>query len=103
MTTIDIPGTFRPSAASGVKIGDPRGRNPWHSGMHTNGLQMSVPRQSPGISSWSDAQLILSVQCEPPDEDALDVLVARHWNRLFVRCQMLTLNREKALDLAQAA
>jgi RNA polymerase sigma factor (sigma-70 family) len=43
------------------------------------------------------------VRCEPPDEDALDVLVARHWNHLFVRCQMLTLNREKALDLAQAA
>ena len=103
MTTIDIPGTSRPSAAIGVKIGDPKGRNPWHPGTHTTGLQLSVLRQSPRISSWSDARLISLVRCEPPDEDALDVLVARHWNHLFVRCQMLTLNREKALDLAQAA
>jgi RNA polymerase sigma factor (sigma-70 family) len=55
------------------------------------------------VASWSDAQLILAVRCDPPDEAALDVLVARHWNTIFGRCQMLTLNYEKALDLAQSA
>jgi RNA polymerase sigma factor (sigma-70 family) len=51
--------------------------------------------------SWSDAQLMGSVQCEPPDEKALDILVGRYWNSIFARCQLLTLNREKAFDLAQ--
>jgi len=54
------------------------------------------------VSCWSDAQLVSSVRCDPPDEAALDVLVARYWDSLFARCQMLTANREKALDLAQA-
>src|ERR1700677_4649047 len=56
-----------------------------------------------GIASWSDAQLISAVRCDPPNEEALDVLVARHWDSLFSRCQMLTLNHQKAEDLAQAA
>jgi RNA polymerase sigma-70 factor (ECF subfamily) len=42
------------------------------------------------------------VRCDSPDEAALDVLVARHWNAVFARCHMLTQNRDKALDLAQA-
>lgn len=54
-----------------------------------------------GVASWSDAQLIFSVQSDPPDEQALDVLVGRHWDSIFARCQMLTLNRERAFDLAQ--
>jgi RNA polymerase sigma-70 factor (ECF subfamily) len=54
------------------------------------------------IASWSDAQLISAVRCDPPNEAALDVLVARYWNPVFGRCQMLTLNQEKAFDLAQA-
>jgi RNA polymerase sigma factor (sigma-70 family) len=54
-----------------------------------------------GVMSWSDAQLIFSVQSEPPDERALEVLVARYWDSVFARCQMLTLNRERAFDLAQ--
>ncbi len=56
-----------------------------------------------GIASWSDAQLISAVRCDPPNEEALDVLVERHWDALFGRCQMLTLNHQKAQDLAQAA
>ena len=59
--------------------------------------------QSSQVDSWPDARLILAVRCDPPDEEALDVLVARHWDALFGCCQMLTLNREKARDLAQAA
>jgi RNA polymerase sigma factor (sigma-70 family) len=53
------------------------------------------------VDLWSDAELIASVQSEPPDEKALDVLVGRYWASVFARCQMLTLNREKAFDLAQ--
>jgi RNA polymerase sigma factor (sigma-70 family) len=55
------------------------------------------------VVSWSDAQLIAAVGCDPPDEVALEVLVARYWGCTFARCQMLTLNREKAFDLAQEA
>ena len=65
--------------------------------------EASAVAKSREVSSWSDAQLISAVRCDPPDEAALDVLVARYWNALFGRCQMLTLNHEKALDLAQAA
>ena len=54
-----------------------------------------------GVASWSDAQLIFSVQSDPPDEEALNVLVGRYWGSVFARCQMLTLNRERAFDLAQ--
>src|SRR5882672_8161808 len=59
--------------------------------------------QSNEVISWSDAQLISSVRCDPPDEVALDVLVTRHWKFLFGRCHMLTSSHEKARDLAQAA
>jgi RNA polymerase sigma factor (sigma-70 family) len=54
-----------------------------------------------GVASWSDAQLIFSVQSDPPDGEALNVLVGRYWGSVFARCQMLTLNRERAFDLAQ--
>ena len=54
------------------------------------------------VSLWPDAQLIASVRCEPPDEAALDVLISRYWGMVFARCQMLTQNYDKALDLAQA-
>jgi RNA polymerase sigma-70 factor, ECF subfamily len=59
--------------------------------------------RSNGMDSWPDARLISVVRCEPPDEAALDVLVARYWDSVFGHCQMLTLSAEKALDLAQAA
>jgi RNA polymerase sigma-70 factor (ECF subfamily) len=64
---------------------------------------ISILARSCEVSSWSDAQLISSVRCDPPNEEALDILVSRYWESLFGRCQMLTLNREKALDLAQTA
>jgi len=54
-------------------------------------------------SSWSDAWLIAAVRRDPPDEPALDALAERHWKKLFARCHMLTLDREKAADLAQDA
>lgn len=53
------------------------------------------------IAAWPDGRLIAAVRQDPPDEQALDALVARYWKPLFGRCQMLTLNHERARDLAQ--
>jgi RNA polymerase sigma factor (sigma-70 family) len=58
-------------------------------------------KQLRDISEWPDHWLIAAVRCEPPDEAALDTLVDRHWKPLFARCHILTLNHEKAKDLAQ--
>lgn len=54
-------------------------------------------------SAWPDAWLVAAVRRDPPDEPALDALAQRHWKNLFARCHMLTLDREKAADLAQDA
>jgi RNA polymerase sigma factor (sigma-70 family) len=54
-------------------------------------------------TAWSDAWLIAAVRRDPPDVAALDILADRYWKPLFGRCQMLTLNQEKAGDLAQQA
>jgi RNA polymerase sigma-70 factor (ECF subfamily) len=82
-TTKTIPGSLAASAPAGVQF--------------FPGVESSNT-----VASWSDSQLILAVRCEPPNEVALDVLIDRYWNSVFGRCQMLTANREKALDLAQA-
>ena len=55
------------------------------------------------IESWPDAWLVAAVRRDPPDAASLDALAARYWRRLFGRCELLTLNREKAGDLAQEA
>jgi RNA polymerase sigma-70 factor (ECF subfamily) len=52
-------------------------------------------------AAWPDTWLIAAVRREPPDEAALDVLVGRYWKALFARCQLLTLDAQKASDLAQ--
>ena len=59
--------------------------------------------QPPDVDAWTDARLISDVRRDPPDGVALDALVDRYWKPLFARCQMLTLNRQKAGDLAQEA
>src|ERR1700759_4498815 len=51
----------------------------------------------------SDAELISLVCIDPPDEEALAILVDRHWAPLFARCKVLTSDTEKARDLAQSA
>ena len=53
--------------------------------------------------SWPDAWLIAAVRRDPPDTEALDRLAGRHWKGLFARCQLLTLNLDKANDLGQEA
>lgn len=58
---------------------------------------------SDDINEWSDAWLVDAVRRDPPNDRALNVLADRYWKPLFARCQMLTLNREKASDLAQQA
>lgn len=52
---------------------------------------------------WPDAWLVAAVRRDPPDHEALDTLAARHWKPLFARCQILTVNHDKANDLAQEA
>ena len=56
-----------------------------------------------GVAFQSDAQLISSVCCDPPDDEALEALVNRYWGYLLTHCHALTLNQEKARDLAQSA
>jgi RNA polymerase sigma-70 factor (ECF subfamily) len=59
-------------------------------------------RASPhNVTAWPDDWLIAAVRRESPDEAALDVLVGRYWKALFARCQLLTLDAQKANDLAQ--
>ena len=54
-------------------------------------------------TNWPDPWLVAAVRQEPPDEAALDALVRRYWNRLCAHCQILTVNSQKAGDLAQDA
>ena len=58
-------------------------------------------RRTSSQETWPDAWLINGVRREPPDDEALDVLVSRYWKSLFARCQMLTLDKDAASDLAQ--
>jgi RNA polymerase sigma factor (sigma-70 family) len=53
------------------------------------------------VSVWPDTWLIASVRHDPPDVQALDEIGNRYWKPLFGRCQFLTLNHQKAADLAQ--
>src|SRR5712671_514908 len=53
------------------------------------------------VTAWSDRWLIAAARRDPPDVASLDVLVDRYRKMLFGRCQMLTLEREEANDLAQ--
>ncbi|PTY06129.1 hypothetical protein DB347_11800 [Opitutaceae bacterium EW11] len=55
------------------------------------------------LGRWPDRWLVAAIRRAPPDQPALDELAQRHWRTLFGRCQMLTLNREAAADLAQDA
>ena len=60
-------------------------------------------RREGSMSGWPDSWLINAVRREPPEEAALNVLVTRYWKTLFGRCQILTLDRDAANDLAQEA
>jgi RNA polymerase sigma-70 factor (ECF subfamily) len=55
------------------------------------------------VAGWPDAWLVAAVRQDPPDAEALDALVDRYWKPLFGRCQMLTLDSQRASDLAQEA
>lgn len=63
--------------------------------------QPSYGRSGDTPASPSDATLIIAVRRDPPDEVALDTLVSRYWSPLFARCELLTVNRQAASDLAQ--
>ena len=68
-----------------------------------SGLAGPDVRREDSRSSWPDAWLINAVRREPPDAVSLDALVTRYWKTLFAHCQILTLDREAASDLAQEA
>jgi DNA-directed RNA polymerase specialized sigma24 family protein len=55
------------------------------------------------VEDWPDAMLVAEGRRDPPNVRALDVLIARHWKALFARCQMLTVDHERASNLAHAA
>ena len=87
------------SGRSGLRLMD--------SGMQTEpgeprhpGLNL-LPEGAVSPLDWPDTWLIAAIRREPPDAAALDALVGRYWKMLFARCQMLTLDREAANDLAQ--
>jgi RNA polymerase sigma-70 factor (ECF subfamily) len=63
----------------------------------------STANLSGSVPDPSDASLVAAIRCDPPDTSALDELAQRHWRSLFARCQLMTLNREAASDLAQEA
>src|SRR5262245_34068346 len=50
-----------------------------------------------------DSWLIDRIRQDEPDSAALDELVSRYWKGLYARCHLLTLNSERANDLAQDA
>jgi RNA polymerase sigma-70 factor (ECF subfamily) len=55
------------------------------------------------VDEREDSWLIDRIRRDPPDPAALDELVSRYWSQLHARCHLLTLNSEKANDLAQDA
>ncbi len=55
------------------------------------------------VTAWPDTWLIAAVRRDPPDVQALDALANRYWKSLFGRCRLLTVNHQKASDLAQEA
>lgn len=102
MLTSTIPILSHTFEESGVSISFPERGNAEISGTNLTGAEPTAVARLDNIAAWLDAELIESVRCEPPNEAALDVLVKRYWDAFFARCQMLTLNHEKALDLAQS-
>jgi RNA polymerase sigma factor (sigma-70 family) len=59
--------------------------------------------ESARVETQSDSELVAAIRGDSPDEEALDELARRHWQSLFARCQLMTLNREQAADVAQEA
>ena len=55
------------------------------------------------FAACPDSRLFAAARCDPPNLQALDELIDRHWKGLFAQCQMLTVNANGASDLAQAA
>ena len=56
-----------------------------------------------GVDDREDSWLVDRIRRDPPDPAALDELVSRYWKELHGRCHLLTLNSDKANDLAQDA
>jgi RNA polymerase sigma factor (sigma-70 family) len=102
LKTDSIPVLCSGSEEGGIEIIYSERGGAEESGAGINATKQITLDGSQEAGFWSDAELIALVRCDPPDEAALEVLVARHWDVVFARCQMLTQNHDKALDLTQA-
>ena len=74
-----------------------------HTVAHPTLFHTRLPARQRNHSTWPDAWLINAVRRDPPDDEALNMLVDRYWQPLYERCRMLTLDGESASDLAQDA
>lgn len=102
VTTNTIPVSSHAFEEAGIPIIFHESNNVQQSSASVSLAETSALERLRTVDSWLDAELLESVCGDIADETALGVLVTRYWDSLFARCQMLTLNREKALDLAQA-
>src|SRR5215469_318599 len=53
------------------------------------------------VRSWPNPQLIAAILGDPPNLSAYDELAERYWKQLFGRCRLLTVDAERAVELAQ--
>jgi RNA polymerase sigma factor (sigma-70 family) len=68
-----------------------------------SGQSTEAKSDGPKVDEREDSWLIDRIRRDPPDPAALDELVSRYWKQLHGRCRLLTLNSDKANDLAQDA
>lgn len=68
-----------------------------------SGQSIEVESYRLNVDEREDSWLIDRIRHDPPDPAALDELVTRYWKELHSRCYLLTLNSDKASDLAQDA
>jgi RNA polymerase sigma factor (sigma-70 family) len=66
-------------------------------------LRVGEGERSARVETQPDSELVAAIRGDRPDEEALDELARRHWQALFARCQLMTLHRETAADVAQEA
>jgi RNA polymerase sigma-70 factor (ECF subfamily) len=80
----------------------PESPNVFRSSGGTIALGAAVTTFSSATPS-TDAALVERVRIGAADDAALDLLVRRHWRKLFARCRMLTQDADAANELAQEA
>lgn len=71
--------------------------------LSSGGFSRAVANAQPNspASEWPDWRLITAIRNEPMNILALDTLIDRYWKPLFAQCQILTVNRAQAVQLAE--